>query len=338
MMARAPRTAALIGAPTDVGASDRGSSMGPEALRVAGLGAALARHGLKVVDRGNVSGPPNPWLAPVEGYRHLDEVYEWNRNVHEAMYRELAQENLPILLGGDHSLGIGSISAVARHCRETGKDLRILWLDAHADFNTSELSPSGNIHGMPLACLCGFGPRQLVELGGATPAISPTWIRQIGIRSVDSGEKRFVHEQGLEVFDMRSVDEMGVRQVMDLALADMDANTHLHVSFDVDFLDPEIAPGVGTTVPGGPSYREAQLCMEMIADTGALGSLDVVELNPALDVRNKTATLAVDLIESLFGKSTLIRRRFSEQARHPLREKVDERAYGRQQATAGGKH
>lgn len=338
MIARGPRTAALIGAPTDVGASDRGSSMGPEALRVAGLGAALARHGLKVIDRGNVSGPPNPWLPPVAGYRHLDEVYEWNRNVHEAMYRELEQENLPILLGGDHSLGIGSISAVARHCRETGKDLRILWLDAHADFNTSELSPSGNLHGMPLACLCGFGPRQLVELGGATPAISPTWIRQIGIRSVDSGEKRFVHEQGLEVFDMRCVDEMGVRQVMDLALADMDANTHLHVSFDVDFLDPEIAPGVGTTVPGGPSYREAQLCMEMIADTGALGSLDVVELNPALDVRNKTATLAVDLIESLFGKSTLIRRRFSEQARHPLPEKVDERAYGRQQAAAGGKH
>ncbi|MBS0416597.1 MAG: arginase [Proteobacteria bacterium] len=337
-MGRAPRTAALIGAPTDVGASDRGSSMGPEALRVAGFGAALERHGLKVIDRGNVSGPPNPWLPPVDGYRHLNEVFEWNRAVHEAMYRELVQENLPILLGGDHCLGIGSISAVARHCRETGKKLRVLWLDAHADFNTRELSPSGNLHGMPLSCLCGFGPRQLVELGGATPAISPQWIRQIGIRSVDSGEKRFVHEQGLEVFDMRSVDELGVRQVMDLALADLDANTHLHVSFDVDFLDPEIAPGVGTTVPGGPSYREAQLCMEMIADTGALASLDVVELNPALDVRNKTATLAVDLIESLFGKSTLIRRRFSEQTRHPLGEKVDERAYGRQQAAAGGKH
>jgi len=338
MIARVPRTAALIGAPTDVGASDRGSSMGPEALRVAGLGAALARHGLKVIDRGNVSGPPNPWLPPVEGYRHLAEVYEWNRNVHDAVYRDLEQGNLPVLLGGDHCLGMGSISAVARHCREMGKDLRILWLDAHADFNTRELSPSGNLHGMPLACLCGFGPRELVELGGATPAISPQWIRQIGIRSVDSGEKRFLHEQGLEVFDMRSVDEMGVRQVMDLALADMDANTHLHVSFDVDFLDPEIAPGVGTTVPGGPSYREAQLCMEMIADTGALGSLDVVELNPALDVRNKTATLAVDLIESLFGKSTLIRRRFSQQPRHPLGQKVNERPYGRKQAAASGKH
>ena len=288
--------------------------MGPEALRVAGLGAALTRHGLKVIDRGNVSGPPNPSLPPVGGYRHLAEVYEWNRNVHEAIYRDLEQGNLPVLLGGDHSLGIGSISAVARHCRATGQDLRVLWLDAHADFNTSELSPSGNLHGMPLACLCGFGPQELVRLGGAAPAISPQWIRQVGIRSVDSGEKRFVHEQGLEVFDMRSIDEMGVRRVMDLALADMDANTHLHVSFDVDFLDPEIAPGVGTTVPGGPSYREAQLCMEMIADTGRLGSLDVVELNPALDVRNKTAALAVDLIESLFGKSTLIRRPALERA------------------------
>jgi len=302
------RRATLIGAPTDVGASDRGASMGPEALRVAGLGAALARHGLDVIDRGNVSGPPNPTLPPVEGYRHLSQVLEWNRNVHDAVYRDLALGHLPILLGGDHSLSVGSISAIARHCREAGRRLRVLWLDAHADFNTRELSPSGNLHGMPLACLCGFGPPELVQLGGAAPAISPQWVRQVGIRSVDAGERRFVHEQGLEVFDMRFVDELGVRGVMELVLADLDANTHLHVSFDVDFLDPEIAPGVGTTVPGGPSYREAQLCMEMIADTGRLASLDVVELNPALDVRNKTATLAVDLIESLFGKSTLIRR------------------------------
>lgn len=308
MIARVTRTASLIGAPTDVGAADRGASMGPEAMRVAGLGPALGRHGLKVIDRGNLSGPPNPSSGPEGGYRHLPEVLQWNRAVHEAVFQELTLGNLPILLGGDHSLGIGSISAVARHCRDTGRSLRVLWLDAHADFNTRELSPSGNIHGMPLACLCGFGPRELVELGGATPAIRPQWIRQVGIRSVDAGEKRFVHEQGLEVFDMRYVDEMGVRHVMDLALADLDENTHLHVSFDVDFLDPEIAPGVGTTVPGGPSYREAQLCMEMIADTGCLASLDVVELNPALDVRNKTATLAVDLIESLFGKSTLMRR------------------------------
>jgi arginase len=141
------------------------------------------------------------------------------------------------------------------------------------------------------------------------PAVNPKWIRQIGIRSVDAGEKRLVHQVGLEVFDMRYIDEMGMRHTMELALATLDSNTHLHVSFDVDFLDPEIAPGVGTTVPGGPSYREAQLCMEMIADTGRLGSLDVMELNPALDVRNKTAEVAVDLIESLFGKSTLMRAR-----------------------------
>jgi arginase len=306
-MSEAVRTATLIGAPTDVGASDRGASMGPEAMRVAGLGSALANRGLRVVDRGNLAGPGNPWQAPVSGYRHLAEVVEWNRQVHDAVYAELSASRLPILLGGDHSLGIGSISAVARHCRETGRKLRVLWLDAHADFNTYELSPSGNIHGMPVSCLCGFGPPELTGIGGHVPAISPKWIRQVGIRSVDPGEKRFVHEQGLEVFDMRYIDEMGMRHTMEQALSGLDARTHLHVSFDVDFLDPEIAPGVGTTIPGGPTYREAQLCMEMIADTGLLASLDVMELNPALDVRNKTAVLAVDLIESLFGKSTLMR-------------------------------
>lgn len=303
-----PRIVSLIGAPTDVGAGARGASMGPEALRVAGLGPALQARGVQVLDRGNLSGPPNPWLPPVDGYRHLDEVVAWNRAVHEAVHGELQQGRLPILLGGDHCLGLGSISAVARHCRETGKKLRVLWLDAHADFNTNQLTPSGNIHGMPVACLCGFGPQALIEIGGQVPAMNPKWIRQIGIRSVDEGEKRFVHEQDLEVFDMRYIDEMGMRHTMELALATLDANTHLHVSFDVDFLDPEIAPGVGTTIPGGPTYREAQLCMEMIADTGLLASLDVMELNPALDVRNKTAELAVDLIESLFGKSTLMRK------------------------------
>ena len=298
----------LIGAPTDIGAGDRGASMGPEALRVAGIGATLQQHGLNVLDRGNLAGPSNPWLPPVDGYRHLPEVTAWNQAVHEAMFAELQAGRLPILLGGDHCLGIGSISAVARHCRAKGKKLRVLWLDAHADFNTSQLTPSGNIHGMPVAVLCGHGPKELTEIGGVTPAMNPKSIRQIGIRSVDQGEKRFVHEQDLEVFDMRYIDEMGMRHTMELALATLDANTHLHVSFDVDFLDPEIAPGVGTTIPGGPTYREAQLCMEMIADTGRLASLDIMELNPALDIRNKTAELAVDLVESLFGKSTLMRK------------------------------
>ena len=303
-------TVSLIGAPTDVGAGTRGASMGPEALRVAGLQTALEGHGLAVMDRGNLTGPANPWQAPEAGYRHLPEVVEWNQRVFDAVLAELQQGHLPILMGGDHCLGLGSISAVARHCANTGQTLRVLWLDAHADFNTSALTPSGNVHGMPVACLCGFGPAALTQMAGmpgCQPALHPSQIRQIGIRSVDAGEKRFVHEQGLEVFDMRSIDEVGMRQVMQQALAGLDGNTHLHVSFDVDFLDPDIAPGVGTTVPGGPTYREAQLCMEMIADSGRLASLDIVELNPALDVRNRTAVLAVDLVESLFGKSTLMR-------------------------------
>jgi arginase len=321
MSAPRRRTASLIGVPTDVGAADRGDSMGPEALRVAGIQQALARRGLSVLDRGNLNGPSNPWLTAVDGYRHLPEVIKWNQAVHDAVHAELKQDHLPIVLGGDHSLSIGSVSAVARYCRDSGKKLRVLWLDAHADFNTPKLSPSGNIHGMPVACLCGFGPRELVAMSGVVPAVSPTWIRQIGVRSVDAGERRFVHDQELEVFDMRYIDEMGVRETMQTALAHLDADTHLHLSFDVDFLDPEIAPGVGTTVPGGPSYREAQLCMEMIADTGRLGSLDVMELNPALDVRNRTAALAVDLIESLFGKSTLIRRpAIARSAARPVRE------------------
>jgi arginase len=282
--------------------------MGPEAMRVAGLAAALRGRDLEVLDLGNLNGPGNPWQPPEGGYRHLPEVVRWNELVHEALYAQLRQARLPILLGGDHCLSIGSISAVARHCREQGRKLRVLWLDAHADFNTSQLSPSGNVHGMPVAVLCGFGPAALTRIGGAAPVIEPSWVRQIGIRSVDEGERRFVHEQGLDVFDMRCVDEMGMRQTMEQALAGLDADTHLHVSFDVDFLDPEIAPGVGTQVPGGPTYREAQLCMEMIADTRRLASLDIVELNPAFDMHNRTAVLAVDLVESLFGKSTLVRR------------------------------
>ena len=299
----------LIGAPTDIGAGARGASMGPEALRVAGLAAVLESHGLQVVDRGNLAGPGNPWQPPVGGYRHLAEATAWNRLLHEAVFAELGAGRLPIVLGGDHCLAIGSISAVALHCRDRGLRLRVLWLDAHADFNTAALTPSGNLHGMPVAVLCGHGPAELTGIGGRVPALRADELRQIGIRSVDAGEKRLVHQVGLEVFDMRYIDEHGMRQAMAQALAGLDEHPHLHVSFDVDFLDPEIAPGVGTTVPGGPTYREAQLCMEMIADTGRLASLDVMELNPALDVRNKTAELAVDLIESLFGKSTLMRER-----------------------------
>ncbi|MFC5571406.1 arginase [Lysobacter yangpyeongensis] len=306
-MSRSYPPVSLIGAPTDIGAGHLGARLGPEALRIAGLPQALAARGIDVVDRGNLDGPRNPWQPPSDGYRHLPEVATWNRAVMEAVLAELRNGRMPILLGGDHCLGLGSITAVARHCRETGRKLRVLWLDAHADFNTSDVTPSGNIHGMPVACLCGLGPRELTHLGGSAPAIAPDVIRQIGIRSVDEGEKRLVKEHGLDVYDMRYIDEVGMKRAMEEALDGLDDDTHLHVSFDVDFLDPGIAPGVGTTVPGGPGYREAQLVMEMIADSGRLASLDIMELNPVLDTRNRTAEVAVDLVESLFGKSTLMR-------------------------------
>ncbi|MFM2275408.1 MAG: arginase, partial [Pseudomonadota bacterium] len=206
MYANGVNSVSLIGAPTDIGAGTLGARMGPEALRVAGISKAIARFGLDVKDCGNLSGPANPWQDAVNGFRHLPEVVQWNQLLHDVMYAELQAGRLPIMMGGDHCLGIGSISAVARHCREKGKKLRVLWFDAHADFNTATLTPSGNIHGMPVACLCGHGPKELIEIGGQVPAINPKWVRQIGIRSVDAGEKRFVHQVGLEVFDMRYID------------------------------------------------------------------------------------------------------------------------------------
>ena len=296
-----PTRISLIGAPTDRGAVHRGASMGPEALRVAGIADALRARGIDVIDRGNLAGPMNPWQPPHDGYRHLPEVVTWTRNVMHAVKSEFAANRLPVLLGGDHSLAIGSITAVAHHCREHDKKLRILWLDAHADFNTSTITPSGNIHGMPVACLCGNGPRELTELGGDAPAISAASISQIGIRSVDAGEKKLVHDTGLDIYDMRYIDEMGMKRVLEEALGGIDVDTHLHVSFDVDFLDPAVAPGVGTTVPGGATYREAHLVMELLHDSGLVRSVDLVELNPFLDERGRTARVAVELLGSLFG-------------------------------------
>lgn len=299
----------LIGAPTDIGASRLGSAMGPDALRVAGLGPALRRLGRRVHDTGNLAGPPNPQAPPEQGLRHLAPARAWMESVHQAVGQALADGELPLMLGGDHSLAMGSIGAVAAHCRRQGRALRVVWLDAHADCNTPEISPSGNLHGMPVASLCGLGPGPLTALsGGTVPALDASTLCQIGLRSVDDQEKRLLYALGIEVYDMRAIDELGMREVMRRALVGLEgSSTHLHLSFDVDFLDPDIAPGTGTPVRGGPSYREAQLCMEMLADTGRLGSLDLVELNPARDLCNQTAELVVDLLESLFGKSTLVR-------------------------------
>lgn len=297
----------LIGVPTDIGASRVGSRLGPQALRVAGIVAALERYGSSVRDTGDLEGPDNPQQPPVDGYRHLPEVAAWSRTIRDAVARELDAGQLPVVMGGDHSIAIGSISAVAAHCRKVGKKLRVIWVDAHADINTNELTPTGNIHGMPVACLLGHGPADLVGLSDVVPAIDHDQIVQLGLRSVDEGEKAFLNEVGLHVFDMRFIDEIGMRRAMVRAFSGVDADTHVHLSLDLDFCDPEIAPGVGTPVRGGPTYREVSLVMEMIADCGCVGSVDLVELNPALDVRNTTAELAVDLMESLFGKSTLLR-------------------------------
>ena len=300
-------TLELIGAPTDVGASVRGAGMGPDALRVADLPGVLARMDFTVRDSGNLAGPATPWAPPQAGLRHLDEVVAWNRAVYEAVDGALGAGHVPVLLGGDHCLAVGSISAIAWHVRQRRQKLRVIWFDAHTDVNTDATSPSGNIHGMPVACLLGHGPAALTGWSGERVAVGPEAIRFVGIRSVDADEKKAIRLHGLQVFDMRHIDEHGMRTVMTEVLQDVDDETHLHVSFDLDCLDPDYAPGVGTGVRGGPTYREMQLCMEMIADTGRLGSLDVVELNPALDVRNRTAEVAVELIESLFGKSTLVR-------------------------------
>ena len=296
----------LIGAPTDVGACALGASLGPDALRVAQLPAALRAWNLTVHDAGNLVGPLNPQGPVVDGYRNLAEVVIWNHVVFDAVGAALESGGIPLLMGGDHCLAIGSISAVAAACRARKRKLKVLWFDAHADANTSTSTPSGNIHGMPVACLLGHGPAELIALAGCT-ALNAQDFNLLGVRSVDPSEKRFVQELGISVYDMRYIDEHGVRETLLRVLADVGPDTHIHVSLDMDGIDPGIAPGVSTPVRGGLDYREAQLCMEMIADTGQLGSIDIMELNPAQDVRNQTATLAVDLIESLFGKTTLMR-------------------------------
>jgi arginase len=304
------RRVTLIGAPTDVGAGVRGASMAPEALRVAGLVGSLARLKCDVEDLGNLNGPSNPERPSRDGYRHIDEVVHWCRAVHDAVGNALDERRLPILMGGDHSLAMGSIAAVARHCTAQQRPLHVLWLDAHADFNVPRSSPTGNLHGMPVAVITGHGPEPLLSLGAERPMVAPQRIVQVGVRSVDEIETALLVESGVVVYDMRHVDELRMRVVMERALqAAVLEQSHLHVSFDVDFLDPSIAPGVPTIVPGGPTYREAQLCMEMIHDTGLLGSLDIVELNPAFDERNRTAELVVELVESLFGEQILARAR-----------------------------
>ena len=302
------KTVSLIGAPTDVGASVRGAGMGPDALRVAGLVEALRLHKLNVIDHGNLAGPPNPWAVPSGGLRHLQEVVAWNRSVFDAVAQRA-----------------GRRSRAAAHGRRPLPGDR---LDQcrRASLPPGEKEPARDLAGrphrrehrghQPVAATCtacrspacwATAPTRWSAGAAQRAAVAPEDIDFIGIRSVDAEEKQAIRLLGLQVFDMRHIDEHGMRNTMTEALHDIDEDTHLHVSFDLDCLDPLEAPGVGTGVRGGPTYREMQLCMEMIADTGRLASLDVVEVNPALDVRNRTAELAVEFVQSLFGASTLVR-------------------------------
>lgn len=298
---------AIVGVPSSAGTHFAGAEMGPDALRAAGIATALAQPSLTILDQGNLSGPKDYTKAETGNAKNLDTVLQWNQLVFNALSHELAQGHLPLLLGGDHSLAIGSINAAANHCRQTQKKLLVLWFDAHTDANTPEISPSGNIHGMPIACLLNHGPSSLTRLGLGVDshvhsAIQNTELYLIGVRSIDEAEKEFVKTLGLRIFDMDFIHEFGILKAIQTALATVDNNTHIHLSFDLDCLDPKIAPGVSVPEANGVSYRDMQLCMEMICNTGRLGSVDLVELNPTRDINNKTADLAIDLLKNLFGK------------------------------------
>ncbi|MCO4316477.1 arginase [Phyllobacterium sp. 21LDTY02-6] len=296
----------IIGAPIDEGAGRPGALMGPAALRTAGLIHTLKELGHPVDDRGDLRLPQQlPQLPPIEGLAHYRErISAWSRLLAVETHAAMQAGALPIILGGDHSLSMGSISGVARHCAEAGRELFVLWLDAHSDFNTPLTSPSGNMHGMSAALLCGEPGLEFVH--GDTPhgLIKPGNLHLFGIRSIDASERVLLRDRGIDVIDMRRIDEVGLPTLLRKIIERVErANGVLHVSLDVDFVDPSLAPGVGTTVPGGATYREAHLAMEMLHDSGLVCSLDVVELNPFLDERGKSALLLVDLVASMFGRS-----------------------------------
>jgi len=296
------QSVALIGVPLEEGSGRRGAGMGPTALRIAGIDKALAELGHTVVDTGDLSVVPARDLPNHPKAHNLRVVGAYTRALEAATYDAAKAGHFPLILGGDHSLSMGSVSGMARYAAEKGRPLFVLWLDAHSDFNTPETSPSGNIHGMPVAFFCGLA--DFAEILPKDRAfVDPEKIFQVGIRSVDAAERVEIRRHGVNVFDMRSLDEQGVAVILRQILETVEkANGLLHVSFDVDFLDPDFAPGVGTTVPGGATFREAHLIMEMLSDSGLVSSLDLVELNPFLDDRGKSARIMVEMTASLFGR------------------------------------
>lgn len=297
----------LIGVPLEEGSGRRGCAMGPAALRIAGVHETLADLGHKVVDSGDLRPALATDLADRPDAKNLQIVAGFTRDLEAKTYEVAAGGGFPLILGGDHALAMGSVSGMARHAAEIGRPLFVLWLDAHADFNSPETSPSGNIHGMPVAFFCGEAEFADI-LPKDRPLVDPKRVYQVGIRSVDPIEREQIAKHGVNVFDMRSIDEQGVGAIMRHVLRTVkEANGLLHVSLDVDFLDPDLAPGVGTTVPGGATFREAHLILELLSDSGLVSSLDLVELNPFLDDRGKSARVLVELTASLFGRRILDR-------------------------------
>lgn len=290
----------IIGVPMDLGQSRRGVDMGPSALRYAGLDDRLSRLGYQVADQGNINIPVRDTLPPEGGLAFLPAVVRAGEAMYQAGQAALEAGQLPLFLGGDHSIAVGTVGGVT-HNEPSG----LLWIDAHGDFNTPQSSPSGNLHGMPLAALLGLGAAELVNLGRPGPKLTPAEVVLIGVRDLDPQEKVLIKESQVRVYTMREIDERGIAAVAGEALERLSHLPRLHVSLDMDSLDPREAPGVGTPVPGGLTAREAHLLMEIIADCACVGSIDVVEINPILDERNQTAKIAVELIASLLGQTIL---------------------------------
>jgi arginase len=303
-----PKKIRIIGVPLDLGQSRRGVDMGPSAVRVAGLEAHLEALGHVVTDGGNIGVAIAETKNPgAENAKYIKEIRETCCKAAEMVLKTLEEGMTPVILGGDHSVAAGSVSGVAEFYRQRGQKIGLIWIDAHSDINTPETSPSGNVHGMPLAALLGLGPRELSEIYDFSPKVSPDNVVLIGVRDIDATEKENIKRAGIsEVYTMRDIDERGMRAVMEEALRAAGRGTAgYHVSLDMDWIDPEDAPGVGTPVRGGATYREAHLAMEILADHGRMLSFEIVEVNPVIDEHNRTAHLAVELISSAFGKKIL---------------------------------
>jgi arginase len=297
----------IIGVPLDLGGNRRGVDMGPSALRIAGLHERLEALGFPVVERGDITAPiPEVKSAGDPTKKYVREIARVCQKLYDTSLAALEKEAIPLVLGGDHSLAAGSVGAPAEFARRQQKSIGLLWVDAHGDMNVPASSPSGNVHGMPLAALLGSEPHELSRIGGFSPKVRPEQTVLIGIRNLDEIEKRAVRDSRVHVFTMKDIDRRGIAAVMEEALSIAGAGTAgIHVSFDVDVCDPSIAPGVGTPVKGGLDYREAHVVMEMVAESGLLMSLDLVEVNPILDAQNATATLGAELAASAFGLDIL---------------------------------